>query len=77
MVPVLLGPTAPTVIPLVRKSSSVLRPVVCQVTQVVTSLLALPIQVSLVASNSMPFSGYINGSKIVPRSTIPSAEPSL
>ena len=51
-------------------------PLVFQATQMLTSLLALPIQVNLVASNCaalLPSSG----SKPVPRPMMPKAVPSL
>jgi hypothetical protein len=57
-------------------SSNLVMPLVCQATQMLTSLLALPIQVNLVASNCaalLPSSG----SKPVPRPMMPNAVPSF
>jgi len=45
------APVPPTVSSRVNSSSNLVMPVVCQAAQMLTSLLALPIQVYLVASN--------------------------
>ena len=69
-------PVPPTMSSLVSMSSNVLMPLVFQATQMLTSLLALPIQVNLVASNCaalLPSSG----SKPVPRPMMPKAVPSF
>ena len=57
-------------------SSNLVTPLVCQATQMLTSLLALPIQVNLVASNcalGLPSSM----SKPVPRPMMPNVVPSF
>ena len=66
----------PTISSLVSMSSNLVMPLVFQATQMLTSLLALPIQVNLVASNCaalLPSSG----SKPVPRPMMPKAVPSF
>ena len=51
---------------LISASSSLVMPLVCQATQMLTSLLALPIQVNLLASNWAPLEPS-SGSNAVPR----------
>ena len=70
------GPVPPTIISLVRKSSSVWIGDSCQATQTLTSLLALPSQVNLEASN-FAFLLPNRGSMGMPRPKVAMAVPSL
>ena len=55
-------------------SAQVLTGEVCQVAQTLVSLVMLPTQLSLVASN---LASFISGSVTMPRLTVPSTVPSL
>ena len=60
----------------VSRSSIVLTPLVAHMTQVLTSLLALPIQLYFAASNWACVAPN-SGSKAVPRAKVPKDRPSL
>ena len=72
----LLPPTPPTIISLAVRSSSFSTGVVCQAAQMLTSSLALPIQLNLVASNWAPVRPR-SGSNGAPRPMLPNTVPSF
>ena len=71
-----LPPVPPTTSSFFRVSSNLVTPLVCQATQTLTSLFALPIQLNLVESKLAP--GMPNSeSNAIPRATVPMTVPSF